>query len=161
MWFILDLSIWLLWREKYSVWKNESASFLWEGLPEACCFERCNKLALEIAQRTKCAWRTRNAKQCTRCSSCSLYANAASRRVGDETAPHRASQGWCLSVGLEWGAECRARWQLLSSWLLRRNGVVPAGSSSSEEMLHMTLTEVFVACICNWRQKDLQLKSSP
>lgn len=67
----------------------------------------------------------------------------------------------CLSVGSEWGAECRAHWQLLGSWLLRRNGVVPAGYSSSEEMLHMTLTEVFVACICNWRQKGLQLKSSP
>lgn len=62
LWFILDLSIWLLWRGKESVWKNESASFLWEGLPEARCFECCNKLALEIIQRTKCAWRTRHAK---------------------------------------------------------------------------------------------------
>lgn len=48
------------------MWKNESACFLWEGLPEARSFECCNKLALEIAQRTKCAWRTCNAKYCTK-----------------------------------------------------------------------------------------------
>lgn len=51
----------LLWREKEHVEKWVSQLPV-GGTAGARCFECCDELVLEITQRTKCAWRTRDAE---------------------------------------------------------------------------------------------------